>query len=141
MDPVQQPVDDAKRVLYNLDPVDGSIISKSKLYEMYEKNAAEYARAKSDYAVAYAKARSDPAALQAWPYNQDSSRAAMADDSDNRSSIQDAEGSSQGSSNERMSISFDRRWRHTCDREGARIDHEPRLMMNARRKPSDLSQF
>ena len=67
MDPVQQRVEDARRVLYNLDPVDGSIISKSKLYEMYEKNAAEYAKAKSDYAVAYAKARSDPAALQAWP--------------------------------------------------------------------------
>jgi hypothetical protein len=67
MDPVHQHVEDAKRVLYNLDPVDGSIISKSKLYEMYEKNAAEYAKAKSDYAVAYAKARSDPPALQAWP--------------------------------------------------------------------------
>ena len=67
MDPVHQHVEDAKRVLYNLDPVDGSIMSKSKLYEMYEKNAADYAKAKSDYAVAYAKARSDPAALQAWP--------------------------------------------------------------------------
>lgn len=67
MDPVQQRVDDARRVLYNLDPVDGSIISKSKLYEMYEKNAADYAKAKSDYAAAYAKAQSDPAALQAWP--------------------------------------------------------------------------
>jgi hypothetical protein len=67
MDPVDQHVEDAKRVLYNLDPVNGSIISKSNLYEMYEKNAADYAKAKSDYAVAYAKARSDPAALQAWP--------------------------------------------------------------------------
>ena len=67
MDPVHQHVEDAKRVLYNLNPVDGSIISKSKLYEMYEKNAADYAKAKSDYAVAYAKARSDPVALQAWP--------------------------------------------------------------------------
>src|SRR5438132_13405507 len=67
MDPVQQRVEDARRVLYNLDPVDGSIISKSKLYEMYEKNAAEYAKAKSDYAEAYAKAQSTPAALQAWP--------------------------------------------------------------------------
>jgi hypothetical protein len=54
-------------VLYNLDPVDGSIIGKSNLYQMYEKNAAEYAKAKSDYGLAYAKARSDPAALQAWP--------------------------------------------------------------------------
>lgn len=67
MDPVQQRVEDARRVLYDLDPVDGSIISKSKLYEMYEKNAAEYARAKSEYAAAYAKARSDATALQAWP--------------------------------------------------------------------------
>jgi len=54
-------------MLYDLNPVNGNIISKSKLYEMYEKNAAEYAKAKSDYAVAYSKARSDPAALQAWP--------------------------------------------------------------------------
>jgi len=53
-------------VLYNLDPVDGSIISKSKLYEIYEKNGAAYAKTKSDYAAAYAKARSSPAALQAW---------------------------------------------------------------------------
>jgi len=67
MDPIHQRVEEAKRVLYNLDPVDGSILSKSKLYEMYEKNAADYARAKSDYAAAYAKARSDPTALQAWP--------------------------------------------------------------------------
>ena len=67
MDPSHQRVEDARRVLYNLNPVDGSIISKSKLYEMYEKNAAEYAKAKSDYAVADAKARFDPAALQAWP--------------------------------------------------------------------------
>jgi len=67
MDPVHQHVEDAMRVLYNLDPVNGSIISKSKLYVMYEKNAADYAKAKSDYAVAYAKACSDPAALQAWP--------------------------------------------------------------------------
>lgn len=67
MDPVQQDVEDAKRVLYNLDPVDGSIIGKTKLYETYEDNAAAYAKAKSDYAVAYAKASSDPAALQAWP--------------------------------------------------------------------------
>jgi hypothetical protein len=67
MDPMQQQIKDARRVLYNLDPVDGSIISKSKLYKLYEKNAADYARAKSDYAVAYAKARSDSAALQAWP--------------------------------------------------------------------------
>ena len=67
MDPVQQQIEDARRVLYNIDPVDGSIIGKSKLYQLYEKNAADYAKAKSDYAAAYARARSDPAALQAWP--------------------------------------------------------------------------
>jgi hypothetical protein len=54
-------------MLYNLDPADGSIISKSKLYQMYEQNAAAYAKAKSDYAAAYAKARSSPMALQTWP--------------------------------------------------------------------------
>jgi hypothetical protein len=67
MDPVEQHVEDAKRVLYNLDPVDKSIASRSNLYEMYKKNAIKYANAKSNYAVAYAKAQSDPAALQAWP--------------------------------------------------------------------------
>ena len=58
MDPVQQRVEDARRVLYNLDPVDGSIISKSKLYEMYEKNAAEYAKAKSPVPVHMSSTRS-----------------------------------------------------------------------------------
>lgn len=67
MTSAKQQIEGARRVLYNLDPIDGSILTKSKLYEMYEKNAADYARAKSDYAAAYAKARSDPTALQAWP--------------------------------------------------------------------------
>jgi hypothetical protein len=67
MDHVQQQIEDARRTLYNLNPVDGSITNKSNLYEMYEKNATNYAKAKSDYTVAYAKAQSDPAALQAWP--------------------------------------------------------------------------
>jgi hypothetical protein len=67
MDPGKQQTEDARRVLYNLDPDDGSIVSKSKLYQLYEKNAADYARAKSDYAAAYAKACSDPATLQQWP--------------------------------------------------------------------------
>jgi len=30
MDPVQQRVEDARRVLYDLDPADGSILSKTK---------------------------------------------------------------------------------------------------------------
>jgi hypothetical protein len=67
MDQVQQAVEDARRTLYNLNPANGSITGKSKLYEMYEKNAADYAKAKSDYAAAYAKVRSDPMALQNWP--------------------------------------------------------------------------
>jgi hypothetical protein len=66
MNPAQQQIEDARRVLYNLAP-DGTIISKSKLYQMYEKNAADYAKAKSDYTAAYAKARSSPTALQTWP--------------------------------------------------------------------------
>lgn len=67
MDDVQQQIEDARRTLYDLDPVNGNIISKSKLYEMYEKNAADYAKAKSQYAERWAKVQSDPVALQAWP--------------------------------------------------------------------------
>lgn len=66
MDPVQQQIDDARRILYDVDPATGNI-RKSKLYEIYQKNAAAYAKAKSAYAAAYARASSDPAALQAWP--------------------------------------------------------------------------
>ena len=66
MDQVQQQIEDVRRVLYNLAP-DGSVISKTKLYQLYEKNAADYTKAKSDMGVAYAKALSDPLALQAWP--------------------------------------------------------------------------
>jgi len=67
MDPLQQQIADARQVLYDVDPVNGRIIGKSKLYEMYEKNAADYAKAKSAYAAAYAKASSSPMALQTWP--------------------------------------------------------------------------
>jgi hypothetical protein len=67
MNQVQQQIESARRTLYELDPVDGNIIGKSKLYEMYQNNAAAYAKAKSDYAAAYARASADPAALQAWP--------------------------------------------------------------------------
>jgi hypothetical protein len=62
-----QQIEDARRILYDVDPKNGSIIGKSKPYETYEKNAAAYAKAKSDYAAAYAKAGSDPMALQSWP--------------------------------------------------------------------------
>jgi hypothetical protein len=62
----KQQIEDARRVLYNL-ASDGTIISKTELYQMYERNAAVYAKAKSDYAAAYAKARSSPMTLQTWP--------------------------------------------------------------------------
>jgi hypothetical protein len=67
MNQVEQQIESARRTLYELDSVNGNIIGKSKLYKMYERNAADYAKARSDYAVAYAKAQSDPASLQAWP--------------------------------------------------------------------------
>lgn len=67
MDAKQQQIENARRVLYTVDPSSGTIIGKSQLYQIYEKNAADYAKAKSDYAMAYSKARFDPAALQAWP--------------------------------------------------------------------------
>ena len=57
----------------------------------------------------------------------------MADDSDNRSSRQDTEGSSQGSSNQGTPISFD------VEGDVPAIANRP--MMNAHRKPPDLSQF
>jgi hypothetical protein len=66
MDPAKEQIEGARRVLYNLAP-DGTIISKTELYQMYERNAAAYAKAKSDYAAAYAKARSSPMTLQTWP--------------------------------------------------------------------------
>jgi hypothetical protein len=66
MDQVQQQIQDVRRVLYNLAP-DGSVISKTKVYQLYEKNAAAYNKAKADYAAAYANARSAPMELQTWP--------------------------------------------------------------------------
>jgi hypothetical protein len=56
----------------------------------------------------------------------------MADDSDNRSSRQDTEGSSQGSS-KGTPISFD------VEGDGPAIVNRP--MTNAHRKPPDPSQF
>jgi hypothetical protein len=57
----------------------------------------------------------------------------MADDSDNRSSRQDTEGSSQKTSDQGTVISFD------VEGDVPAIANRP--MMNAHRKPSDLSQF
>jgi hypothetical protein len=67
MNHAQQQIEDARRTLYNLNPVDGSITSKSKLYKMFEEKARDYAKAKSDYALAMEKARSDPATAGSWP--------------------------------------------------------------------------
>ncbi|HSR78513.1 MAG TPA: hypothetical protein VLN57_18175 [Xanthobacteraceae bacterium] len=64
---VQKQIDDAQKVLYELDPDDGSIVGKSKLYKRYSKNAAAYAQAKADYAVAMAASKSDPAKAEIWP--------------------------------------------------------------------------
>lgn len=66
MGSAKQQIEGARRVLYNLAP-DGTIISKTELYQMYERNAAAYAKAKSDYAAGYVKARSSPTTLQTWP--------------------------------------------------------------------------
>jgi hypothetical protein len=64
---VQKQIDDAQKVLYELDPDDGSIVGKSKLYKRYEKNASAYAQAKADFAIAQAAAKSDPAKAEIWP--------------------------------------------------------------------------
>jgi hypothetical protein len=63
---VQKQIDAAQAVLYDLD-TDGSILSKSDLYKKYEKNAAAYALAKANYAIAMAEAKSDPAKAEVWP--------------------------------------------------------------------------
>jgi hypothetical protein len=57
----------------------------------------------------------------------------MADDSDNRSSRQDTEGSGQETSDQGTPISFD------VEGDVPAIANRP--MMNARRKPPDLSQL
>ena len=64
---IQKQIDDAKKVLYDLDPDDGSISGKSKLYKKYEKNALDYALAKANYATAMADAKRDPAKAETWP--------------------------------------------------------------------------
>jgi hypothetical protein len=64
---VQKQIDESKKVLYELDPDDGSITGKSKLYKTYEKNASAYALAKANYAIAMAQAKADPAKAEIWP--------------------------------------------------------------------------
>ncbi len=64
---VQKRVDDARKILYEIDPTDGSIIGKSKLYKRYLVNATAYAEAKKDYAEAQAAALADPLKASTWP--------------------------------------------------------------------------
>jgi len=64
---VQKQIDDAQKVLYELDPNDGSIVGKSKLYQTYEKNARDYAMAKMNYAVMQAQAKGDRSKADIWP--------------------------------------------------------------------------
>jgi hypothetical protein len=64
---VQKQIDDATKVLHELDPDDGSIVGKSKLYKNYLKNALAYTQAKKDYADAQAAALADPVKAQTWP--------------------------------------------------------------------------
>lgn len=64
---IQKQIDDAKKVLYDLDPSDGSILGKSDLYKRYEKNAMAYARAKTDFANAQTAALANPTTAASWP--------------------------------------------------------------------------
>lgn len=64
---VKERVEKARNLLYELDPTDGSIIGKRRVYEHYLKNARALAQAKSDYAAAQAAAQRDPVKLAAWP--------------------------------------------------------------------------
>jgi hypothetical protein len=64
---VQKQIDDAKKVLYQLDPDDGSIAGKSALYKTYVKNAEAYAQAKTDFTIAQNTALADPATARSWP--------------------------------------------------------------------------
>jgi hypothetical protein len=63
---VQKQIDDARKVLFELDE-EASIVSKSRLYKNYIKNAEAYALAKTDYAVAQATTLANPAVAASWP--------------------------------------------------------------------------
>jgi hypothetical protein len=75
---VQAQIDAATKVLYELDD-DGSILTKSKLYKNYLKNAAAYAKAKSDYADAQVAALANPAKADSWPMNSTTYQQAVDD--------------------------------------------------------------
>ncbi|ADG20852.1 hypothetical protein [Paraburkholderia atlantica] len=64
---VQKQIDDATKVLYELDPDDGSIVGKTKLYKNYMRNAEAYAQAKTDFTIAQNTALTDPTLAHSWP--------------------------------------------------------------------------
>jgi hypothetical protein len=64
---VQAQIDSAKKVLFELDPTDGSIIGRTKLYKNYMANASAYAQAKADFTMAQNKALADPSMAGSWP--------------------------------------------------------------------------
>ncbi|GGP24891.1 hypothetical protein [Silvimonas amylolytica] len=64
---VAERVKNAEKVLFELDPSDGSIIGKSKLYKNYTANALAYANAKSDLAEKQAEVLGNPATAASWP--------------------------------------------------------------------------
>jgi hypothetical protein len=64
---VQKQIDSAQKVLFELDPEDGSIVGRTKLYKNYVTNANAYAQAKADFTMAQNKALADPATAGSWP--------------------------------------------------------------------------
>jgi hypothetical protein len=64
---VQSRIDEATKVLYEVDPKDGSITGKSKLFENYRKNATAYAKAVKDYADAQDVSLNDPTKAASTP--------------------------------------------------------------------------
>jgi hypothetical protein len=79
---VQQAVNDAMNVLYNMDTTDPAnpvIQGKSPLYSKYTKNAMAYAQAKAAYAVAMAKTLADPTQANLWPQLSATYQAAVDD--------------------------------------------------------------
>jgi hypothetical protein len=64
---VQKQIDEATKVLYELDVADNSIIGKSRIHKTYLKNASAYAVSKMEYAEAQAAALADPVKAGTWP--------------------------------------------------------------------------
>lgn len=66
---VQAQIDNSQKILYELD-TDGSILGKSKLYKTYSKNAAAYALAKANYAIAMQQAKAEIWPMTSATYQQ-----------------------------------------------------------------------